>query len=250
MREAILRYKFKSRLDYLPCFGDLMAQRAADCYSGEFDLITWVPVSRRRLRKRGFDQARYLTGSMCVDWHTEPVETLEKVLDNPPQSGLLRAQKLLSRHGPAEGALAGEEKVQNALLRPVQIAIDVTHGILRHGVPPSICGAARCLRFDDRVCVYTADALSQLDMAYAVTVHKSQGSEYRCVVLEEEEVAALVGQIRWLPAIHAVGAADDGALPRLAEDLRETHSGDDLTAQQVPQHIARPHAPRAGPPSA
>lgn len=88
VREAILRYKFKSRLDYLPCFGDLMAQRAADCYSGEFDLITWVPVSRRRLRKRGFDQARYLTGSMCVDWHTEPVETLEKVLDNPPQSGL------------------------------------------------------------------------------------------------------------------------------------------------------------------
>jgi len=45
------------------------------------------------------------------------------------------------------------------------------------------------LCFDDRRCTYTVDALSQLDMAYAVTVHKSQGSEYRCVVLVTAPVA-------------------------------------------------------------
>ena len=39
------------------------------------------------------------------------------------------------------------------------------------------------LRFDDRTAVYTADMLGQLDMAYAITVHKSQGSEYKAVVL-------------------------------------------------------------------
>jgi len=39
------------------------------------------------------------------------------------------------------------------------------------------------LRFDDRTVVYTADLLGQLDMAYAITVHKAQGSEYRCAVL-------------------------------------------------------------------
>ena len=39
------------------------------------------------------------------------------------------------------------------------------------------------LRFDDRTAVYTADLLSQLDMAYAITVHKSQGSEYPAVIL-------------------------------------------------------------------
>ena len=39
------------------------------------------------------------------------------------------------------------------------------------------------LRFDDRTATYTADLLSQLDMAYAITVHKSQGSEYPAVIL-------------------------------------------------------------------
>lgn len=45
------------------------------------------------------------------------------------------------------------------------------------------------LRFDDRICTYTADLLNQLDMAYAVTVHKAQGSEYRAVVLVSAPVA-------------------------------------------------------------
>ena len=39
------------------------------------------------------------------------------------------------------------------------------------------------IRFDERTAVYTADLLGQLDMAYAITVHKAQGSEYRAVVL-------------------------------------------------------------------
>ena len=45
------------------------------------------------------------------------------------------------------------------------------------------------IRFDDRTCVYTADLLSQLDMAYAITVHKSQGSEYPAVLLASAPAA-------------------------------------------------------------
>ena len=39
------------------------------------------------------------------------------------------------------------------------------------------------VRFDDRVAVYTADDAADLEQAYAITVHKSQGSEYECVVI-------------------------------------------------------------------
>ena len=44
-------------------------------------------------------------------------------------------------------------------------------------------GELLTIRFDDRTAVYTADLLAELDMAYAMTVHKSQGSEYPAVVL-------------------------------------------------------------------
>lgn len=37
--------------------------------------------------------------------------------------------------------------------------------------------------FDDKSVEYTFDLLGQLELAYAMTVHKSQGSEYRAVVL-------------------------------------------------------------------
>ncbi|NLU24841.1 MAG: ATP-dependent RecD-like DNA helicase [Clostridiales bacterium] len=48
-------------------------------------------------------------------------------------------------------------------------------------VDPS--GELLTILFDDRLVTYTADMLSQLEMAYAVTVHKAQGSEYRAVIL-------------------------------------------------------------------
>ncbi|MBR3560130.1 MAG: ATP-dependent RecD-like DNA helicase [Oscillospiraceae bacterium] len=43
-------------------------------------------------------------------------------------------------------------------------------------------GELLTVAFDDRVATYTADMLSELDIAYAMTVHKAQGSEYRGVV--------------------------------------------------------------------
>ena len=39
------------------------------------------------------------------------------------------------------------------------------------------------IRFDDRISEYPSDNLSELELAYAVTVHKSQGSEYPAVII-------------------------------------------------------------------
>ena len=44
------------------------------------------------------------------------------------------------------------------------------------------------VRFDDRVATYFSEDLGQLELAYAVTVHKSQGSEYDYVVLPLFEI--------------------------------------------------------------
>ena len=46
------------------------------------------------------------------------------------------------------------------------------------------------VQMDDRRLTYTADQLAELDPAYAVTVHKSQGSEFPAVVLPAADVPA------------------------------------------------------------
>lgn len=39
------------------------------------------------------------------------------------------------------------------------------------------------VRFEDRVYVYNIEQLNELELAYAITIHKSQGSEFKAVVL-------------------------------------------------------------------
>ena len=39
------------------------------------------------------------------------------------------------------------------------------------------------VRFDDKVATYDADSISELELAYACTVHKSQGNEFDCVIM-------------------------------------------------------------------
>ena len=53
------------------------------------------------------------------------------------------------------------------------------------GTIESIDRGSRSLqvRYDDRVAEYSFDLLEQLELAYAITVHKSQGSEFDAVVM-------------------------------------------------------------------
>ena len=90
-REGLLRFKFHGASAGAEPLGELVARCAAERFSGEFDTVTWVPVSRKRLRQRGYDQARLLAESACRRWDTKPAELLRKTADNPAQSGLTEA---------------------------------------------------------------------------------------------------------------------------------------------------------------
>lgn len=57
--------------------------------------------------------------------------------------------------------------------------IDTSNGILT-------------IDFDGRIAVYTTEMLNKLEHAYAVTIHKSQGSEYKAVIMP---LTAVAGQL-------------------------------------------------------
>ena len=53
-------------------------------------------------------------------------------------------------------------------------------------------GGLMWVDFDGHRAVYSGDMLDQLEPAYAITVHKSQGSEYRAVILSAVEAAPML----------------------------------------------------------
>lgn len=88
VREGLLRFKFQGARAAAGPLGELVVRCAAERFSGAFDVVTWVPVSRRRLRSRGYDQARLLAESACRLWEVRSEQLLQKITDNPAQSGL------------------------------------------------------------------------------------------------------------------------------------------------------------------
>lgn len=87
VREAVQRYKFAPAPAYGRPFGLLMAQCARD-QGVEAELVTWAPLSKKRRRKRGFDQGELLARTVgeCLALPVLPL--LEKSRHTVPQSGL------------------------------------------------------------------------------------------------------------------------------------------------------------------
>ena len=83
VHQALVDYKYHQRESYGVCFGRWMGACARRCRSDPFDLFTWVPVSRRRLRERGFDQCRLLAVQVAKVYGMRPVRTLKKWKDVP-----------------------------------------------------------------------------------------------------------------------------------------------------------------------
>lgn len=85
-RNAIIRYKFAGLSKYAVDFSEFLEECINSNLEGKYDIISWVPLSKKRKRSRGYDQAQLLAVEVCNRMGTEPVRTLKKCRDSAPQS--------------------------------------------------------------------------------------------------------------------------------------------------------------------
>ena len=86
IRGAILRFKFHGQRNYVQQFAKWMAAQVCNKLTGTYDVISWVPCSRRRKWKRGFDQSELLAKALAQELGMEAVPTLRKRKHNKKQS--------------------------------------------------------------------------------------------------------------------------------------------------------------------
>lgn len=93
VRNALLRYKFNRTTAYAEPLGKLIAACIEEYIDRQVDIISWVPLSKKRLRKRGYDQARLLAEAVSKELGIPCKPLLKKVRHTKPQSKTGSAEK-------------------------------------------------------------------------------------------------------------------------------------------------------------
>ena len=88
VRSSLLRYKFGGHRGYARIYGRLLAMKLLRDVQDRFDILTYIPISRLRKFRRGYDQVQLLAEAVGAELGMEVVPTLKKIRHNPPQSGI------------------------------------------------------------------------------------------------------------------------------------------------------------------
>lgn len=90
--DSVRRYKFRGMSHYADAYGRLLAMMLLR-ERVTFDLVSWVPISAKRARERGYDQTRLLAEAVTKELGAPCVQTLCKHRHNPAQSGMKSAKE-------------------------------------------------------------------------------------------------------------------------------------------------------------
>lgn len=86
--EALRRFKFMGKSSYARLMGKLIADCVKENGKGGYEVIAWVPISARRMRKRGYCQAKLLAREAAKMLDIPCARLLRKRRHTPPQSTL------------------------------------------------------------------------------------------------------------------------------------------------------------------
>ena len=88
VRKSILRFKFRNASAYADSYGKILAKCIREHLHIKYDIISWVPLSARRERTRGYDQSMLLALATALALDDVAVETLRKPQDVTAQSSI------------------------------------------------------------------------------------------------------------------------------------------------------------------
>ena len=89
VRRSLLRFKFHGTRNYATAYGRLLAMKLRQQDPEGFEVLTWIPVSRLRKIRRGYDQVELLARAVGRELDMEPVSALKKVRHNRQQSRIV-----------------------------------------------------------------------------------------------------------------------------------------------------------------
>ena len=89
VRRSLLKYKFYGRRNYAAAYARLLSMKLLREDRANADILTWIPISERRLKKRGFDQVELLAEKMTQELQIPAMALLWKRRDNPQQSKIV-----------------------------------------------------------------------------------------------------------------------------------------------------------------
>lgn len=146
VRESVHRYKFAGRSHYASAYGALLAMAVSAQLTESFDTLSYVPLSRKRLRQRGYDQARLLAEELGKHFGMEVETLLVKLRDVPAQSSMKTSAE---RRANISGCYALAEGVDVTGKRILLVDDVLTTGA-------TLSEAARILRMSGAAAVYGA----------------------------------------------------------------------------------------------
>lgn len=88
VRRSLLRYKFYGKRSHADTYARLLGMKLLREDMTDFDILTYIPISAKRRRKRGFDQVELLAEKLGSQIGITPHALLKKLRDNPAQSGI------------------------------------------------------------------------------------------------------------------------------------------------------------------
>jgi len=147
VRKSILRFKFKGATANAEVYGKILADCIRENPDIDYDVISWVPLSSKRERSRGYDQAMLLALATALELHDVAAETLSKPLDVQAQSELggkaERSENVSGAFAPADPEVFQEKCVLliDDVVTTGSTLEECAHVLLSAGAKRVVCAA-------------------------------------------------------------------------------------------------------------